>query len=107
MIKKPIEECRSRKLAYDSVINSNVNEDKYKGEHYKAIVYFKKRKADKAVPLLLRHLKERYKEIKGRKILHCHSFSPTDVWIKITSQRNSSVDLLERCYCQLRDWKKN
>ena len=74
IIRKAINEYNNRKLAYDAVISSNVVEEKYKGEQYKAIIHFKKRKADKAVPQRLADLKQRYHEIKGRDILTLRQF---------------------------------
>ena len=50
-------------------MNSGVVEDKYKINDFKAIVHFKKRKADATVPQLLTKLKERYNEVKGRETL--------------------------------------
>ncbi len=66
VVKNAIDEYNKRKTDYEQVINSPKNVEDYVGADYKAIVHYKKRKGDTAVPSLVSKLKERYDETQAR-----------------------------------------
>ena len=99
IIVKAIEEYKSRKLAYDNVMNGNVTKQRYKAEHYKAIIHFKKKKADKAVPQLISQLKQRYRDIKDRTIFTLQEFL-TDRGL---DKDDDSKEIIQRLLSPTRD----
>ena len=54
------------KTAYFELCNGNVTEINYKSKDFKAVVNWKKRSGDKAVPTKALDLKTRYHEVKNR-----------------------------------------
>jgi hypothetical protein len=61
-----IVEFNQRKRDYDNVFNSPTTSENYNISELKAIVHFKNRKGDAAVPSLKAQLKQRYDETKDR-----------------------------------------
>ena len=54
------------KTAYFELYNGSVTESSYKSKEFKAVVNWKKRSGDKAVPTKALDLKHRYHEVKNR-----------------------------------------
>ena len=69
-----IVEFNQRKRDYDNVFNSPTTSENYNISELKAIVHFKKRKGDAAVPSLKAQLKQRYDETKDRPELTLKQF---------------------------------
>ena len=68
-IKKAIKEYQNRKRDYEQVQNSGKDEKEYTCGDLKALIHFKKRKTDGAVPTTLPALKVRYERVRERTIL--------------------------------------
>ena len=66
MIKKAVNKFNKQKLAYLELVQSGKDDTKYSNEDYKKLIYFKKRKSEKAVPTRAIDLKQRYNDIKER-----------------------------------------
>ena len=62
------------KKAYNDVQESVLQESEYKGKQFKAVIYWKKRDGDKAVPSKVADLKMRYEETKNRDDLDLHAY---------------------------------
>ena len=69
-----IVEFNQRKRDYDNVFNSPTTSENYNISELKAIVHFKNRKGDAAVPSLKAQLKQRYDETKDRPELTLKQF---------------------------------
>ena len=65
-IQKAIDEYNKRKLEYDKVMAGTKQEKDYGVAEYKALIHFKKRKSDAAVPAGKTALARRYEDTKGR-----------------------------------------
>ena len=69
-----IVEFNQRKRDYDNVFNSPTTSENYNISELKAIVHFKNRRGDAAVPSLKAQLKQRYDETKDRPELTLKQF---------------------------------
>jgi hypothetical protein len=65
LLKNVIKEFTKRAKEYEHVINSPKIGEEYFGANLKAIVHYKKRKGNPAVPSLVSKLRERHEETKG------------------------------------------
>jgi hypothetical protein len=74
VIRNAIEEYKKRKEYYEAVKNSPKQETDYTVADYKAIIHFKKRKGDVAVPSKAIELKIRYDVVKDRPDMHLREF---------------------------------
>jgi hypothetical protein len=65
-IKNAVDEYKNCKGEYKKFLNSLKTADNYAGSDSKAIIHYKKRKGDPAVPLNIPQLRAQYEETKGR-----------------------------------------
>jgi hypothetical protein len=66
IIKNAVDEYKKCKGEYEKVQNSPKTADNYVGLDFKAIIHYKKRKGDPAVPSNVPQLRAGYEETKGR-----------------------------------------
>jgi hypothetical protein len=74
VIRNAVEEYQKRKRDYEAVKDSPKQEKDYTVADYKAIIHFKKRKGDPAVPSLVSALKSRYDAAKDRPDIYLREF---------------------------------